>query len=289
MKAIKDKHIVVIGAARSGVAAALLLQRNGADVFVSDFGSVPENSKNILKKAGVPFEENGHTSAAEQGDFAVVSPGVPTEAPIVQFYLKSGRKVYSEIEVASWFTDEAIIAITGSNGKTTVTSWLGHIWETAKQPYNLAGNIGFAFSDKADTARATHILEVSSFQLDHINSRFKPAVSVLLNITPDHMDRYQHKIGLYAASKFRITENQTEEDRFIFNFDDPLIKQHVEALKELFLHLGYRQIMNKFNNWIIFDDVQFIDKEWINRNKITHSSYSDKTIWFMVPLKSMLK
>ena len=231
MTDVQGKHIVVIGAARSGVAAAILLKHKGAGVFVSDFGAMSISAKAKLIDAGIEYEENGHTTAAEQGEFAVVSPGVPTEAPIVQYYLNSGKEVVSEIEVASWFTKEDIVAITGSNGKTTVTSWLAHIWETSETAFSLAGNIGYAFSEKVEVPKGTHILEVSSFQLDHIRD-FKPTISVLLNITPDHLNRYGNSIEAYAASKFRITENQTANNWFIFNYDDPLIKQHVEELQK---------------------------------------------------------
>ena len=231
MRDVKGIHIVVIGAARSGVAAAMLLKHKGADIFVTDAGAISMSSKAKLIDAEINFEENGHTSLAEQGKFAVVSPGVPTETPLVQSYLNSGKEVLSEIEIAGWFTNQKIVAVTGSNGKTTVTSWLAHIWQTAQVDFSLAGNIGYAFSEKVEEAQGDHILEVSSFQLDHIDT-FKPDISVLLNITPDHLDRYGYSLENYAASKFRITENQTSENRFIFNYDDPLIKNHVEVLQK---------------------------------------------------------
>ncbi|MCG8371958.1 MAG: UDP-N-acetylmuramoyl-L-alanine--D-glutamate ligase [Balneolales bacterium] len=228
MREVTGTHIVVIGAAKSGLAAAQLLHRKGAEVFVSDSGTIPKQDKRILEQANIRFEEKGHTDTAQQAEFAVVSPGVPTEAPIVQHYLNSGKEVYSEIEVAGWFTSNPIIAITGSNGKTTVTSWLADIWRTASVDFSVAGNIGVAFSDKAD-ARGVHILEVSSFQLDHIKD-FQPMVSVILNITPDHLNRYNNDFNRYAAAKFRITENQTANNWFIYNYDDPTIKKHVEEL-----------------------------------------------------------
>jgi UDP-N-acetylmuramoylalanine--D-glutamate ligase len=231
MTDVKGKHIVVIGAARSGVAAAILLKHKGAEVFVSDFGPVSDAAKEKLTSNKIGFEENGHTSSAEAGEFAVVSPGVPTEAPIVQFYLNSNKEVVSEIEVASWFTNENIVAITGSNGKTTVTYWLDDIWKKAKVDHTLAGNIGFAFSEKVGAGKGAHILEVSSFQLDHIK-KFRPEISVLLNITPDHLNRYGGSLDSYAKAKFRITENQTANNWFIFNYDDPIIKQHVERLQK---------------------------------------------------------
>ena len=229
MMLVEDKYIVVIGAARSGVAAAKLLQAKGAKVFVSDYGSISEEAKQQLEKTSIPFEENGHSEKARSGDLVVISPGVPTESEVIQLYLNNGKAVYSEIEAASWFTNNNLIAITGSNGKTTVTSWLAHVWRTAGRDHTLAGNIGFAFSDKVQTASGEIILEVSSFQLDHIHT-FKPAVSVILNITPDHMDRYQHSIEKYAASKFRITENQKGGDVFIYHYDDPLLSKHAVNL-----------------------------------------------------------
>ncbi|MEX0856605.1 MAG: UDP-N-acetylmuramoyl-L-alanine--D-glutamate ligase [Balneolaceae bacterium] len=231
MREILNKHIVVIGAARSGVAAALLLRKKGADIFVSDFGVISDEAKAKLDAASITFEENGHSEKAREGEFAVVSPGVPSESEIIQYYLNNGKEVFSEIEIASWFTKNNIIAITGSNGKTTVSSWLAHVWKTAQADYSLAGNIGFAFSEKVENGTGDFILEVSSFQLDHIHS-FKPSVSVLLNISPDHLNRYGYNLEAYAASKFRITENQGPEDTFIFNYDDPLIKQHVENIQK---------------------------------------------------------
>ncbi len=232
MREVTGKHIAVIGAARSGVAAALLLKQKGADVFVSDFGKISEETQHTLHSNGIDFEQGGHTERAHAADFVVLSPGVPTQAPIVQHHLNSQTSVYSEIEVASWFTNQKIVATTGSNGKTTVTSWLAHMWKTAKVDHSLAGNIGYPFSKKVLSATGTHILEVSSFQLDHIDS-FTPHISVLLNITPDHLDRYANDMRLYAASKFRITENQNNDHFFIYNFDDPLIQGHVARLQQV--------------------------------------------------------
>jgi UDP-N-acetylmuramoylalanine--D-glutamate ligase len=230
---VKDKHIVVIGAARSGIAAALLLKRQGASVFVSDFGGIKEEFKNELQAKHISFEEHGHTEKASEGEFMVLSPGVPTEAPIVQSYLNEGKKVYSEIEVASWFTNDRVVAITGSNGKTTVTNWIGHTWKQTTKNFAVGGNIGTAFSEVADQVMDNRdvILEISSFQLDHIHS-FHPNISVILNITPDHLDRYGNDFDLYAAAKFRITEYQNTDDWFIFNYDDPTIKAFVEKLQD---------------------------------------------------------
>ncbi|MTI87138.1 MAG: UDP-N-acetylmuramoyl-L-alanine--D-glutamate ligase [Balneolaceae bacterium] len=227
---LQNKHFVVIGAARSGLAAAQLLKKKGADIFVSDYGPISDKAKSLLEQASIPYEEGGHTAKAGAAEFAVISPGVPTETDIVQQYLKNGKEVFAEIEVASWFVKNNIYAVTGSNGKTTVTQWLSHLWQTAGKNYTLAGNIGFAFSDKVENNTGDIILEVSSFQLDHIKD-FKPRVSVLLNITPDHLNRYNYSLEAYASSKFRITENQTSEDCFIYNFDDPVIADHLQELQ----------------------------------------------------------
>ncbi len=228
---IRNRHIVVIGAARSGVAVAELLQRNGAEVFVTDAGSVPEVFRNRLAKSGIPFEDGGHSERAETADFAVVSPGVPDEAPLVQHYLNAGKKVCSEIEAASWFAPNHVIAVTGSNGKTTTTSWMHHMWEAASRKSVLGGNIGTAWSEFADkTEKETDvILEVSSFQLDHIHT-FRPAVSVILNITPDHLNRYQNRFENYTASKMSIMKNQKPEDVFIYNYDDPVLKEQIAGI-----------------------------------------------------------
>ncbi len=225
MMDVKNRNIVVLGAARSGVAAAILLQKKGANIFVSDYGAIAQHQKQKLLAENISFEENGHSDKAKMADFAVVSPGVPTQSPIIQHYLTANKKVYSEIEAASWFTNKDIIAITGSNGKTTVTSWIADVFKTAKVDYSLAGNIGYAFSEEVAENKGYPILEVSSFQLDHIDT-FKPHISLLLNITPDHLNRYNNSFEEYAAAKCRITENQTSKDYFIYNSDDPVVNNH---------------------------------------------------------------
>ncbi|NGP89419.1 UDP-N-acetylmuramoyl-L-alanine--D-glutamate ligase [Fodinibius halophilus] len=230
---VQNKHIVVVGAARSGLAVASLLKRKGARVFVTDHSAIAENVKENLEQEQIPFEENGHTEKARGADLLAISPGVPTEAPLVQEYINAGKKVFSEIEIASWFNKGPIVAVTGSNGKTTVTNWLDHTWEKANREHITAGNIGHAFSDAvAQTTENTDaLLEVSSFQLDHIDT-FKPHVSLLLNVTADHLDRYKENFSNYAASKFRITENQTTNDWFIYNYDDPTITDYVNELQK---------------------------------------------------------
>lgn len=224
MTDVRDKNIIVIGAAKSGVAGARLLKAHRANVFVTDSGNIPVENKDILSKAGIGYEEGGHSEKGKIADFAVVSPGVPDEAPLVQYYLNAEREVYSEIEIASWFSDKPIVAVTGSNGKTTVTSWLGHLWKSAGISADVGGNIGVAYSDlvQSKTKSDWSILEVSSFQLDHI-STFRPKISCLLNITPDHLNRYKYKFENYAKSKMRIGMNQKDSDVFISWNEDPII------------------------------------------------------------------
>lgn len=230
---VKNKHIVVIGAARSGGAVAKLLHRHGADVFVTDRNAIAIPLKAQFEALGIPFEEKGHTQKAEEADFVVLSPGVPTHAPLVQTHMTAGRNIFSELEVASWFNEGPIVAVTGTNGKTTVTSWLHHAWEKAGKTHITGGNIGNAFSEVVEhtSPETDTLLEVSSFQLDHIES-FHPHVSMILNITPDHLDRYDHSFEKYAAAKFRIFENQTTNDWFIYHYDDAVVREQVQSFQK---------------------------------------------------------
>lgn len=229
---IMHKHITVAGAARSGIAAALLLKKQGAVPFVTDIGSIPSHAKEKLVQQHIEFEENGHTKRACIGEFLIVSPGIPTKAEIVQKYLNSDKPVFSEIETASWFNDSPVVAVTGSNGKTTVVHWLNHTWKQAGRKSVVAGNVGTAFSAVAEQTAPdiTALLEVSSFQLDHIDT-FRPNVSILLNLTPDHLDRYEHSFDNYSRTKFRIAENQTSSDTFIINIDDPVIEELIQKMR----------------------------------------------------------
>lgn len=234
---IENKNIAVIGAARSGLAAAILLKGHGARVCVSDSSEIRPEVKSRLTAENIAFEEKGHSDRAKIVDFAVISPGVPDKSPIMKYYAESKVPVYSEIEAASWFNKSPIIAVTGSNGKTTVTSWMEYTWKTAGKPCILAGNIGRAFSDVVEQTQpgTTAILEVSSFQLDHIKG-FRPDISVILNITPDHLDRYDNSFEKYIRSKMRIIENQQAEDIFIYHSDDPIIAEKVKGLQKKEIH-----------------------------------------------------
>lgn len=216
--------MTVAGAARSGLAAARLLTGLGAIVFVSDSGALSAERREWLESRQIEFEETGHSARATQADFIITSPGIPATSKLLWTALKDNTPVFSELEFASWFCDAPIIAITGSNGKTTTTTLIGHILSTAGVKTHVAGNIGIPFSEivvDIDPDDAV-VLEVSSFQLEHIRN-FHPHISVLLNITADHMDRYDNDVEKYAECKYRITMNQDASDVLIYNMDDAWI------------------------------------------------------------------
>ena len=227
---VPGARATVVGGARSGLAAAGLLARKGADTFLTDNNSASEEATRQLDAANVSYEFGGHTDRALDADMLVVSPGVPTTAPLVQSALGQSLPVVSEIELASWFCPGPIVAVTGSNGKTTTTTLLDHVFSTANRAHVTAGNIGLAFSDVVDTmdAETVAILEVSSFQLDHIDT-FRPRVAVELNVTPDHLDRYDGSVEAYAAAKFRLFENQRAGDVLVYNADDSCVREAAEA------------------------------------------------------------
>ena len=216
--------IAILGAAESGVGAALLAQKQGMNVWVSDSGIIKSEYRQQLSQAGIAFEEETHTEdIIFQAATVVKSPGIPGKAPIVQGIKSQGIELISEIEFASRYFDGKIVAITGSNGKTTVTSLTYEIIKAAGLNVGMAGNIGTSFAAQltTDEARDIYVLEVSSFQLDDIAS-FKPYIAILTNITPDHLDRYEYDMNLYAASKMNITRNQGKDDFFIHCADDPV-------------------------------------------------------------------
>jgi UDP-N-acetylmuramoylalanine--D-glutamate ligase len=217
-----NKNIAILGAGESGVGAAYLAQQQGYNVFVSDFGAIEAGYKKQLQDWNIRFEENQHTEkeileAAE----VIKSPGIPDKAPIIKKIKEKSIPVISEIEFAGRYTNARIIGITGSNGKTTTTSLTYHILKSAGLNVGLAGNIGKSFAYQVATEKFDlYVLELSSFMLDDMY-KFKTDIAVLLNITPDHLDRYEYKLENYAASKFRITQNQTANDFFIYCADDP--------------------------------------------------------------------
>ncbi|MDB5126415.1 MAG: UDP-N-acetylmuramoylalanine--D-glutamate ligase [Mucilaginibacter sp.] len=214
-------RLCILGAGESGVGAAYLALQQGYDVFVSDFGQVADHYKQQLKDWNVKFEENGHTEAEILKAAEVVkSPGIPDKAPIVKKLVENNIPVISEIEFAGRYTNAKMICITGSNGKTTTASLTYHILKNGGLNVGLAGNIGKSFAYQVATEKFEYyVLEISSFMLDNMY-QFKADIAVLLNITPDHLDRYDYKLENYAASKFRITQNQTGADHFIYCADD---------------------------------------------------------------------
>jgi UDP-N-acetylmuramoylalanine--D-glutamate ligase len=229
---LRGRRFSVLGAARSGLAVAGLLRSAGAAVFVSDRAPAEtmKAAARALEQMGAEGEFGTHSPRVLDADTLVISPGVPTNAPLVQEALSRKLPVLSELEVASWFCSAPIVAITGTNGKTTTTTLLGRMLTDARVPCVVAGNIGTAFSQVAAEAvpEGAAVLEVSSFQLDHI-TEFRPRVAALLNITPDHLDRYQHSVARYAAAKQRIFENQGQGDVLIYNLDDEGARGAVEG------------------------------------------------------------
>ncbi|TWR29305.1 UDP-N-acetylmuramoyl-L-alanine--D-glutamate ligase [Mucilaginibacter pallidiroseus] len=214
-------RLVVLGGGESGVGAAYLARQQGYDVFLSDFGQLADKYKNQLVEWNIRFEEGGHTEAEILNAAEVVkSPGIPDKAPIIQKLIAQGTAVISEIEFAGRYTNAKMICITGSNGKTTTSSLTYHILKNAGLNVGLAGNIGKSFAYQVATEKFEYyVLEISSFMLDNMY-QFRADISVLLNITADHLDRYDYKLENYAASKMRITQNQTATDHFIFCADD---------------------------------------------------------------------
>ncbi len=215
------ERIVILGAGESGVGAALLAKQLNKEVFVSDKGTIKENFKKELIENNIPFEENKHSEKKIfEASEIIKSPGIPDKVDLIHRLKKAGIPVISEIEFASKHTNATIVAITGSNGKTTTTNLIYHLLKTAKLDVAVGGNVGYSFARLlTEELHQYYVLELSSFQLDGIKS-FRPDVSILLNITPDHLDRYEYKMEKYIASKFRIILNQQAEDHFIFNKED---------------------------------------------------------------------
>ena len=222
-------RIVILGAGESGVGAALLAQQKGFDVFVSDGGLINPRFKNELALHAIEFEEGKHDKEKIlNASIVVKSPGIPEKNEMVRLIRKSGIEIISEIELAYRYKgDSKIIAITGSNGKTTTTAMVYHICKTAELDCAVVGNIGFSFARQVATdPKKIYVVEISSFQLDDIKT-FRADIGILTNITEDHLDRYEYNFENYIKSKFRIIENQTKEDVFIYNADDEITKKYV--------------------------------------------------------------
>ena len=223
------KRIVVLGAGESGTGAAVLAQKKGFDVFVSDMSSIKDKYKQMLNERGICWEEGKHTEELIlNADEVIKSPGIPNDAPMILKIKERNIPVISEIEFAGRYTHAKMICITGSNGKTTTTSLIYHIFRSAGLNVGLAGNIGQSLAlQVAENNYDYYIIELSSFQLDNMYN-FRANIAILMNITPDHLDRYDHNMQNYIDAKFRIIQNQTKDDAFIFWNDDPIIQRELK-------------------------------------------------------------
>jgi len=227
-----SKRAIILGAAESGIGAAILARKQGFDVFVSDLGAIKEKYKKELTDRQFDFEEGLHSEVKIlNADLVIKSPGIPDKAPIIKKLKEKGIPVISEIEFAGRYTTAKKICITGSNGKTTTTLLTYHMLQKAGYNVGLAGNVGQSLAwQVAEKEFDYYVIELSSFQLDGMVD-FKAEIAILLNITPDHLDRYEYKMQNYVDSKFRITQNQTAEDVFIWCSDDPVLKEEMGKRK----------------------------------------------------------
>ncbi|MDP2722522.1 MAG: UDP-N-acetylmuramoyl-L-alanine--D-glutamate ligase [Bacteroidales bacterium] len=224
----QDQKIVIMGAGESGVGAAILAKKQGLKVLVSDNGQVSTKYREILQQHQIEFEENGHTlSRILEANEVIKSPGIPDNIPVIKAIREKNIPIISEIEFASRYTTAKLICITGSNGKTTTTLLLYHILKNGGLNVGLAGNVGQSFAWQVALYQFdVYVLEISSFQLDGMFT-FRANIAIITNITPDHLDRYQHNFDLYAASKLRILQNQQPEDALIYNADDPVLMEQL--------------------------------------------------------------
>ncbi|SDS16283.1 UDP-N-acetylmuramoylalanine--D-glutamate ligase [Winogradskyella sediminis] len=261
----KMKRLIILGGGESGVGTALLGKAKGYEVFVSDKGKIKDKYKNVLLNNEIEFEDEQHTEIKIlNADIVMKSPGIPDKVALVKRIREAGIKVVSEIEFASKFTESILIAITGSNGKTTTATLTHHLLHQDLD-VGLAGNIGDSFAKQIlEKNHDNYVLEISSFQLDDIID-FKPKIAILTNITPDHLDRYDYKFENYIASKFRVVENQTEDDYFIYDADDEVILEYLKR----------HQIQSKklpFSLTKVVDEGAYLDKNniviTIDNNKI---------------------
>ena len=251
------QRTVILGGGESGTGAALLAKQQGHDVFLTDFGKLKSIHESFLTENQINFESGKHSeNLILNADLVVKSPGVPKKAAIIEKIREKGIPVVSEIEFASRFTDKKIIAITGSNGKTTTTSLIAHIFEKGGIKAGLGGNIGHSFSKLVleQEKYEVFILEISSFQLDDIDT-FKPYIALLLNITPDHLDEYDFSMENYADAKFRITQNQDENDFFIYNADDPVTNKTMKTKQIQAKKLGFS--LTDQNQAAFADEINF--------------------------------
>ncbi len=256
-----SRRLVILGGGESGVGAALLAKQKGYDVFLYDEGSLKEGYRNELQQANIEFAEKATDEAKVlNADEVVKSPGIPDKNALVKKIREKGIPVISEIELAYRYKgDSKIIAITGSNGKSTTTALTYHICKTAGLDCALVGNIGYSFAKQiAEEPKPLYVAEISSFQLDDIKE-FRPDIAVLLNITEDHLDRYDYQFENYIRSKFRITMNQTKDDYFIYNMDDKVIMSYINQFKNQSNHLPMSMEQEVKEGGYIKDDEMHIN------------------------------
>ena len=260
------KRLVVLGGGESGVGAAVLTKVKGMDVFLSDMGMISEKYKSILNQHEISWEEGQHTQELIlNADEVVKSPGIPPTTPLMQKITKLGIPVISEIEFAGRYTDAKMVCITGSNGKTTTTLLIYHILKQAGLNVGLAGNVGQSLAYQVATAdHDVYVIELSSFQLENMYD-FKANIAVIMNITPDHMDRYDYKMENYVAAKFRILQNQTKEDYFIYWQGDPVIAAQIAQL-------NIEAQLMPFNEDKLYDSAAWVD------GKLVHFS-TPQDVW----------
>ena len=264
-------RLVVLGGGESGVGTAILGKKKGYDVFVSDFGKIKENYKEVLINNGIAWEEGKHTEdLVLNADVVMKSPGIPEKSPIIKKLHEKGISVISEIEFAAPFTKAITIGITGSNGKTTTTMLTHHLLKSAGLNVAIGGNIGKSFAwQVADDKYDSYVLELSSFQLDGIID-YKPHIAIITNISPDHLDRYDYKYENYIASKFRITRNQTEEDFLIYDADD-------EAIADWFKNNKTKAQLIPFSLTKTFENGAFIKDKNMEVNIINEEEFTMET------------
>lgn len=251
------KKLVILGGGESGCGAAVLGKARGWEVFLSDSGRLAPKYKEMLERRGIPFEEGGHTpERLLDADTVVKSPGIPPTAPLVRRFAEKGTPIISEIEFAGRYTDARTVCITGSNGKTTTTMLIYHILKKAGLDVGLAGNVGKSMAlQVAEDPHDIYVIELSSFQLENMYD-FKAHIAVIMNITPDHMDRYDHKMENYVAAKFRILRNQTKEDYFIYWQDDPIVTAQIRAMQ-------IEALMLPFGEHKLEDSAAWVDERGI--------------------------
>ena len=272
------KRIVVLGAGESGAGAAVLAKKEGFDVFVSDMSKIKDRYKEMLDSHQIEWEEGKHTEEKIlNADEVIKSPGIPDETPMMQKVIAKGIHVISEIEFAGRYTNSKMICITGSNGKTTTTSLIYHIFKEAGYDVGLAGNIGNSLAlQVAEQPHECYIIELSSFQLDNMYD-FRANIAILLNITPDHLDRYGNCMQNYVDAKMRIVQNQTADDSFIYWNDDPIIKRELSKYDIKAIQYPFSELKEKGSIGYI-EEIQYPFSELKEKGSIGYIEEGQYTI-----------